>query len=138
MSRVGVERVYQLVDLVGEVLGGRSGEAGGDDDGVVVAAEADEPDPAWELPLGAGGAVVDLGVQRLVGVVAGVAARRGAATGVGGGAVGGRGAGVPGDVAGLLGEDGVGAGVLLRDPGEQVGLVAEQLGSVGGVAAQRW
>ena len=53
-----------------------------------------------------------------------------------GGGVGGGGPGVLGDVAGLFGEGGIGAGVLVGDPGEQVGLVAEQLGSVGGVAAE--
>jgi hypothetical protein len=46
---------------------------------------------------------------------------------------------VPGDVARLIGEGGVGVGVLVGDPGEQVGLVGQQLGSIGGVAAEgRW
>ena len=39
VSRPGVRRVQKLVDLAGEVLGGGSGEADGDDDGVVVAAD---------------------------------------------------------------------------------------------------
>jgi hypothetical protein len=55
---------------------------------------------------------------------------------VGGGAVGGGGPGVPGYVARLIGEGGVGVGVLVGDPGEQVGLVGQQLGSIGGVAAE--
>jgi len=137
VSRIGIGRVQELVDLAGEVLGGGAGEAGGDDDGAVVAAEPDEPCPVRGSPVGAGGAVVDLGVQRLSTVLSGLAARRGAATGVvGDGAVGGCGAGVPGDVAGLVGEGGVGMGVLVGDPGEQVGFVGEQPGSIGGVAAQ--
>ena len=61
VSRRGVGWTQKCVDLACEVLGGGSGEAGDDDDGAVVAAEADEPGPVWGLPLGAGGAVVDLG-----------------------------------------------------------------------------
>jgi hypothetical protein len=62
VSCLGVGRAQDCVDLACEVVGGGSGEAGGDDDGAVVAAEADEPGPARGLTCGAGGAVVDLGV----------------------------------------------------------------------------
>ncbi|MGH3571852.1 MAG: hypothetical protein ACRDUW_08500, partial [Pseudonocardiaceae bacterium] len=55
-----------MVDLVGDVFGGGSGEAGGDDDGAVSAAKPDEPDSVVGSALGAGGAVVGLGVQWLV------------------------------------------------------------------------
>jgi hypothetical protein len=142
VSRPGVRRVQKLVDLAGEVLGGGSGEADGDDDGVVVAAEPDEPCAVRGSPLGAGGAAVDLGAQWLITVVTVVTVLSGLVVrGLGsvaqvGGGVGGGCPGVLGDVAGLFGEGGIGAGVLVGDPGEQVGLVAEQLGSVGGVAAE--
>jgi hypothetical protein len=45
------------------------------------------------------------------------------------------GAGAFGGLTGLLGVDGVGVGVLVGDPGEQVGLVGQQGGVVGRVAA---
>ena len=48
---------------MGEVFGGGSGQAGGDDDGAVSAAKPDEPDSAVGSALGAGGAVVGLDVQ---------------------------------------------------------------------------
>jgi hypothetical protein len=44
-------------------------------------------------------------------------------------------AGVFGGLTGLVGVGGVGVGVLVGDPGEQFGLVREQCGVFGGVAA---
>jgi hypothetical protein len=44
-------------------------------------------------------------------------------------------AGAFGGLTGLLGVDGVGVGVLVGDPGEQVGLAGQQRGVVGRVAA---
>ena len=50
-----------------------------------------------------------------------------------------RGVGTFGDLAGLVRACGIGAGVLIGDPGEQFGLVGQQGGVLGGVAAQgRW
>ena len=44
-----------------------------------------------------------------------------------------------GDVTGFARVCGVGAGVLIGDPGEQLGLVGQQRGVLGGVAAEgRW
>jgi hypothetical protein len=40
-----------------------------------------------------------------------------------------------GGLTGLLGVDGVGVGVLVGDPGEQVGLAGQERGLVGGAAA---
>jgi len=65
--------------LVGEVFGGGLGKAGGDDDGAVSAAKSDEPDSAVGSVLGAGGAVVGLGVQWLISVSSVLAVGRGAA-----------------------------------------------------------
>jgi hypothetical protein len=44
--------------------------------------------------------------------------------------------GVFGGLMGLVGEGGVGVGVLVGDPGEQFGLVGQQCGVFGGVAAE--
>ena len=44
-----------------------------------------------------------------------------------------------GDLVGIARVCGVGAGVLIGDPGEQLGLVGQQCGVLGGVAAEgRW
>src|SRR5207302_1695602 len=44
--------VDQLVDLVGEVVGGGPAEADGDGDGLVAAAQPDQPDPSGGSALG--------------------------------------------------------------------------------------
>jgi hypothetical protein len=49
--------------------------------------------------------------------------------------VSGGGAGAFGGLTGLVGVGGVGVGVLVGDPGEQLGLASEQGGLVGGVPA---
>jgi hypothetical protein len=45
-------------------------------------------------------------------------------------------AGAFGGLTGLVGVGGVGVGVLVGDPGEQFGLVGQQCGGLGGVAAE--
>jgi hypothetical protein len=52
------------------------------------------------------------------------------------GVSGGGGAGAFGGLTGLVGVGGVGVGVLVGDPGEQLGLVGQQRGVLGGVAAE--